>query len=395
MQEKNYKNIIKFFKDACNHRLYKISNISKLCALSFSNKGPIEKTEALLNGIFWLCKAQDITACGGVSAGYSFKNGWESPYPETTGYIVETLYDFGKLSGDKNYETRACRMTEWLISIQMHSGSFQGGPLNCASKPAVFNTGMILFGLIRAYLEEGDDRFLTAARKAGNWLVESQDEDGAWRKNTFKGRLHAYKTRVAWALLELWLATSEPIYAESARKNLNWALLQQKENGFFEHMAFVDEPPYLHTIAYTIRGLLESGAILSDEKYINSALKTADRLFLLYELNRNMPGQFEKSFFPNGSYACLTGCAQLSIIWQRLYQILGDARYLNAGLKMNDFLIESQINSPKYPEINGSIMGSKPIWGGYMPYYFPNWAVKFFVDALLIESKILRKIEEK
>ena len=79
MQERNSKHIMKSFKNAYNHRLYKISNISKLCTLSFSNKGSMGKSETFLNGMPWLCVAQDITDCGEVSAGYSFKNGWELP----------------------------------------------------------------------------------------------------------------------------------------------------------------------------------------------------------------------------------------------------------------------------------------------------------------------------
>ena len=393
MQKRYLEFVIQNVKEVKNYRLYKPGNISKLCALSFSNKEPMGKRSVLSTAMSWLCTAQDITQCGGVAAGYSFRNGWEPAYPETTGYIIETFYDYADYSGDASFRKRANKMAKWLVSIQMPSGGFQGGPANIAPKPVVFNTGMILFGLLKAYEQEKDNRYLDAARKAGDWLVKTQDEDGSWRRHTYKERPHVYKTRVAWALLELWQATSEPRYAEAARKNLNWALVQQQDDGFFEYMSFIGETPYLHTIAYTIRGLLESGVILNEEKYIDAAFKPADRLFRFYELKKKLPGQFEKSWRPVGNYACLTGCAQMSIIWQRLYQILGDARYLNAALKMNDFLTQSQVHSPNYPEINGSIMGSKPIWGGYMSYYFPNWAAKFYVDALLFESHIYDELE--
>ncbi|MBC8072612.1 MAG: hypothetical protein IAG13_30100, partial [Deltaproteobacteria bacterium] len=35
-------------------------------------------------------------------------------------------------------------------------------------------------------------------------------------------------------------------------------------------------------------------------------------------------------------------------------------------------------------ETRGAIKGSHPIWGGYSPFTYPNWATKFFVDALLL-----------
>ena len=56
---------MKYFKDVYNHCFYKISNISKLFALSFSNKKPLGKSVALLNGMSCLCEAQDINECGG------------------------------------------------------------------------------------------------------------------------------------------------------------------------------------------------------------------------------------------------------------------------------------------------------------------------------------------
>jgi hypothetical protein len=32
----------------------------------------------------------------------------------------------------------------------------------------------------------------------------------------------------------------------------------------------------------------------------------------------------------------------------------------------------------------GAIPGSFPIWGRYEPFAFPNWATKFFCDALML-----------
>jgi hypothetical protein len=387
MRKSHFKSIIQPLRDVRNHRLYRIRNCSKLYAVCFPNKKAPSSIEAALPAAMrWLCLAQDITNCGGVSAGFSFRNGWEAAYPETTGYIVETFYDYATYSGNDDYRRRARQMAEWLLSIQTPFGAFQGGPVDADGRPVVFNTGMILFGLVRAYQEEGDERFLTAAIKAGDWLSQVQDSDGAWRKYTYVGRVHTYKTRVAWALLRLWQHTNDHKYFGSATKNLDWALSRQSENGFFADMSFVSEPPFLHTIAYTIRGILESGAILDSERYVNSALKAANPLFRFYELNKKLPGQFDNSWLPVGNYSCLTGCAQISIVWHKLGQMFGDTHYCNAATKMNDFLIKAQFISPTYPDINGAIMGSSPIWGDYMSYYFPNWAAKFYAEALMREK---------
>ena len=49
----------------------------------------------LQGAIDWLCRAQDVRDGkddqGGVSAGWSFEDGWLPGYPETTGYIIETF----------------------------------------------------------------------------------------------------------------------------------------------------------------------------------------------------------------------------------------------------------------------------------------------------------------
>src|SRR5690349_12396988 len=77
--------------------------------------------------IAWICQAQDVCGGRGVSAGFSFMHGWLGPYPETTGYIIPTFYDYGHLTGDKQYFDRARRMADWEIEVQLPSGAVMGG----------------------------------------------------------------------------------------------------------------------------------------------------------------------------------------------------------------------------------------------------------------------------
>src|SRR5437667_9915936 len=46
--------------------------------------------------IRWICRAHDQCGGKGVSAGFSLLHGWFPPYPETTGYIIPTLFDYAK-----------------------------------------------------------------------------------------------------------------------------------------------------------------------------------------------------------------------------------------------------------------------------------------------------------
>ncbi len=60
-------------------------------------------------------------------------------------------------------------MAEYELSVQLPNGGFPGFQNKAtANAPAVaFDTGQIVFGLLAAYSETGDDRFMTAAEASG------------------------------------------------------------------------------------------------------------------------------------------------------------------------------------------------------------------------------------
>jgi hypothetical protein len=82
-------------------------------------------------------------------------------------------------------------------------------------------------------------------------------------------------------------------------------------------------------------------------------------------------------------------------VWSRLFQLTGDARYLNAALKLNDFVTARIDLSSRRPETRGAVKGSHPVWGHYMRFRLPSWAVKFAVDALLREQDALASLEAR
>ena len=76
----------------------------------------------------------------------------------------------------------------------------------------------------------------------------------------------------------------------------------------------------------------------------------------------------------------------MSIIWQKLYRITKDEKLMNAALKSNNFMKTVQNLSSLNPGIKGGIPGAYPIYGWYAPFAYPNWAAKFFIDALMLEE---------
>jgi len=247
--------------------------------------------------------------------------------------------------------------------------------------------------MLRGYQENRNAKYFKASVKAGDWLVKVQDKSGGWRKHTYNGMMHVYHSRVAWVLLKLFETTGEKKYGKSAIKNLEWALLKQRDNGWFGECAFSShELPFTHTIAYTARGFLESGLLLNNEKYLKCARKTGDGLLKAFLRDNLLAGSYDQNWRSNDKYSCLTGCAQTAIIWFKLFKLLGDTSYLNGALKVNRFLKSVQNISTDFRPARGGMKGSHPIYGKYLPFSFLNWATKFFVDSLMLEQSIMEEV---
>ena len=191
-------------------------------------------------GIGWLCRAQDMstTGDGGVAKNFSLKSGWSSSYPETTGYIVPTLLDYARTSGDDAYAGRARRMLDWLVSIQFESGAFQAGSVSAKNlAPVTFNTGQILIGLARGVAHFGEC-YRAPMSAAADWLVRTQHANGSWPHNQsplveLAGE-KAYDTHVAWGLFEAARVSPGSAYGEAGMKNVRWALTVQTMSGWFD-----------------------------------------------------------------------------------------------------------------------------------------------------------------
>jgi hypothetical protein len=351
-------------------------------------RGPIfEARRHLEAAAQWILRAQEATPDDGMSAGYSFEDGWIASYPETSGYTIPTLLAYGEYAAAPLYRERALATAEWELGLQLESGGFPGHFVDHQNPPVVFNTGQIIFGLLAAFEASGDVRFLAAGRRAGRWLVQVQDGDGAWRRFDYLGCVHSYNTRTAWALAELAIATGDDAFLAAARRNLDWACDQQQANGWFEHSSFFpDLPPFLHTIAYASQGLLEAGLRLQSGRYLEAAMRTCRAVLATVRSDGWIPGAFDRHWSPAASYSCLTGNAQMAAQWFRLSALSGDGECLDGALRTMRFLKSLQDCTTANRNVRGALKGSHPIWGGYLFGTYPNWATKFFMDALLLEE---------
>jgi uncharacterized protein YyaL (SSP411 family) len=371
-------------------RLYKPETWSIMVRDALGSRGPVMENDIhLREAVSWIARAQEAGEDRGVSGGYSFEDGWIASYPETTGYIIPTLLAFAHHAQESVCRERALQMAEWLLTCQLQNGAFPGHFVDRRNPPVVFNTGQIIFGLLAAYEASGATRFLDSCVRAAAWLIEVQDEDGAFRKFDYLGEVHCYNSRTAWALIELAFATNNKDFTRAAARHLDWVVQQQLKNGWFCNAAFSpDQDPFLHTIAYTAQGLLESGLRLGHERYWRAAQLACDALLVHVSEVGFIPARFNSEWKPTANYSCLTGNAQMAVCWLRFYQAMQTAIYLESAQRALRFLKSLQDCGTRNPGIRGAIKGSHPIYGRYLFGTYPNWAAKFFVDALLLEETI-------
>jgi hypothetical protein len=74
----------------------------------------------------------------------------------------------------------------------------------------------------------------------------------------------------------------------------------------------------------------------------------------------------------------------MSINWTRCAQAAG-ASELRGNARMALSLLKRCQRLRDHEVARGAIAGSVPIWGAYSRFEFPNWAAKFFADALMMD----------
>lgn len=370
-----------------------MKNLLRLCKGMLFNEKSCDINQALSMAMDWLCHAYKATEDDGVAQAYFLKKKmWRASYPETTGYIIPTFFDFADRSQQASYRAAALKMADWECEVQLENGAIQAGTVE--SQPAratIFNTGQVLFGWARAYEVATERKYYDSLVRAADWLCDVQDEDGAWRKfgsSKTKHTLNTYNTRSAWGLIEAYRITGNEPYRLAAGKNLDWAMAQQLKNGWWENNCLTDNArPFTHTIAYAMRGFLEVGDFLNEERYVQAALSAAKALIPKQRVNGSWAGQFNSNWKKQCRWSCLTGNSQLAINFIRLYEITGEKVFLESAHRSNRYNMSVQDRETQDLNIRGGIPGSWPIDGGYHPNQYPNWAAKFFADALMGELR--------
>jgi uncharacterized protein YyaL (SSP411 family) len=340
----------------------------------------------------WLKRAQDAGIDRGVSYGVKFGSDFEVSYPETTGYICQTFVEMWRRTGDAEFLKRAVEMGHWEVDIQLSDGAVMGGKFNDNPTPAVFNTGMVLLGWSALVRATGDDRIKNALCRASDWLIRMQEPVGQWTRGNSQyanPMATTYNVNAAWGLCEAGIVLDQQHKVQAALRNAEFCLTRQQPNGWFRDCCLLNPAqPLLHTLAYTMQGLLEIGKLTNRRDLIAAAKKTADVEMAILAEDGFLPGCQNAQFHGTVSWCCLTGSAQTSIVWGELFLLTHEEKYRAAARKVNRYLMaRHDIGNPDL-RLRGGLPGSWPVWGGYGRLHILNWATKFLVDALALEARI-------
>ncbi len=335
-----------------------------------------------LAGLDWLIRSIEATGRKGSSHIFSRwrypLSGWHLGYPETTGYIIETLLDYHPYFPELQLEDYAFDCGKWLLTQQLGDGSFPS-LLAGSQKPSFFNSGMIAFGLLRLQERKFDQKREESMSKLAEWVKKQLRDPIKFADNS-----SAYYSRAIWGFTLL----SRHLKNESLEQILKDTTQQLskniKENAAVLNWGFDSgDVAYTHTMAYTWRGFLELGHLWNEHKWLESCKVCLKKLES--ELNNSpfLAGEYDSNWNGNFQYRCVTGQAQCSLIAFRMFDSTGEIRYSELGKKLMIAIIPDQRKGKFDPQLKGAIPGSVPLWGPYMRGKYPNWAVKFYLDGLI------------
>ena len=345
---------------------------------------PIDYDRHLDAAVGWLMRSIEVCDGSASSKGYRFMKGWMTPYPETSGYIIPTLFSLAREKVDPSYAIKAQAIGRWLTGVQRPDGGFSGYEVGIQQQPDVIDTGMILLGF-NALIHEGHaEPFTRAGRAAAAFLASSMDDSGCFVRNMSHDIVHTYNVRAAWGLLAYGHLVGDEVFMQRAIACGLWTIAQQNEHGFYLQNNFKPGGnANTHGTAYVMRGLLQMHWLTDDDRFLQSVRRAADKVCALYAENGWIAAELGPEWQYLSSHICLTGYCQFAILLNRLFTMTGVASYRQTADSLIDDVCSYQDIASTGSPWHGAIAGSFPIYGRYAPLQYPNWATKFFIDALL------------
>lgn len=325
--------------------------------------------------INWVHRSIDVNGGRGSSAYYHLMKGWSKPYPETSGYLIETLMS----SGEEKDQKATLFLGEWLLSIQLPSGAFPGG-LGTLGKPIFFDSGMILGGLNSLHQFDPDGPWLSSLLALRVWLLQQLRE----RSNTNFIKVYdpTYQVLVLSRLLDsdkLIPISKEDL--ELIQDSFLTYLSRMNELSFPSQSGFLPDADALtHTLAYSLEGIFKCGLFFENDNAIQVVKNALNQLIMKRQELGFLQATFDRQWASKDSYSCVVGNCQMSMLMNKMYQLSDDQHFKDAAVQLFAD-IASTAKRRMLVGKNAGVPGSSPIWGTYFRFAFPNWAAKYYIDA--------------
>jgi hypothetical protein len=340
----------------------------------------------------WIARSIRATGGRGSSHSYSPLFGWARAYPETTGYLIETLLESAERRGETILRDLAFQSADWLCTVQLPSGAF-AGLLAGHDRPSVFNTAQILFGLTRAAdATDRDDRaarYRQAAQRAVRWLLDGLEADGSWRRAAYvPGFTPSYSPRAVWGVLTVDRLAPSAGVGDAMRRALAFYARRWQDDGTVADWGFhPGRPAFTHTIAYTLEGFWECARHFGDEALLRRVEHALNNLWETRRRTGRTAGRYAAGWRGDYSFQCVPGLAQLSSLYARCHRHRPRPWLQEAAQAFwTEVCPHQRLNRPRSPAY-GALPGSAPFWGPYLRGRYPNWGVKFFLDAYYLLSE--------
>lgn len=329
----------------------------------------------------WIAKSIRVCDGNGSASWFHLLRGWHGAYPETSGYLLPTLLAYGEHKADPDWRKRAERIADWLLTRQLPEGGF--GSIGKPDAPLVFDTGQILLGFIALLQVDPQDSLQRGSLQALSWLKNTMDEPQSWENASYHSTIPAYHTRVVWPMLVAERVLNGNV-DDAFYRDLIGFLLRNLDSEFWtpDYAFQLGVPAFTHTIAYTVRGLIESAIILCDDLLLNTAKSILDRIVMRINAEGQLAGSYSQGWAGDTSFICIPGHLQLGLCYLRLGKEMQLNSYQEVAWSLYTQVSQLQFKLP-VASLRGGVAGSSPLWGKYQKFQLTNWGAKFFCDLSL------------
>lgn len=218
--------------------------------------------------------------------------------------------------------------------------------------PLFFDDGGCLhgkhaIGLLKLYTATQETRYADAARRVCDWVLSLQDADGAFRANERVQEIfshpHCYTTE---GLLYAYYVLREDRYLDAARRAGQWLLESQQSDGALEVAyrrsvplrqrirALVQPPHVTDATSQSIRIWLSLNALTPSETYITASRNAAAFLRRLQCLDSRDPNMVGGFYFHPRHSMMFAWCAMFAVT------ALKSVERLESGIDFDTLMLE-------------------------------------------------------